>query len=134
MVGVTLATVLGVPVGTWLSGLMGWRMTFLVTALVGVPVLLAQVFLLPRLNAGKGHPHQRPAGLFINPQARVGLIAVLLIGLAHFAAYTYVAPFFKQNAGFDGPTIGSLLLLYGVAGVWATSSPVSPPTAACATP
>lgn len=32
MAGVTLATVVGVPVGTWLSGLMGWRMTFLVTA------------------------------------------------------------------------------------------------------
>lgn len=45
------------------------------------------------------------------------MIAVLLIGLAHFAAYTYVAPFFKNSSGFDGPTIGSLLLLYGVAGV-----------------
>ena len=117
MVGVTLATVLGVPVGTWLSGLMGWRMTFLVTALVGVPVLLAQVFLLPRLAPDKAIRISDLPALFINPQARVGLIAVLLIGLAHFAAYTYVAPFFKQSAGFDGPTIGSLLLLYGVAGV-----------------
>ncbi|HGA2320829.1 TPA: MFS transporter [Pseudomonas putida] len=116
MAGVTLATVLGVPVGTWLSGLMGWRMTFLVTALLGVPVLLAQLFLLPRLNPDKAiHIRDLPA-LFINPQARVGLIAVLLIGLAHFAAYTYVAPFFKQSSGFDGQTIGSLLL-YGVAGV-----------------
>lgn len=117
MVGVTLATVLGVPVGTWLSGLMGWRMTFLVTALVGIPVLLAQVLLLPRLNPEKAIRVSDLPALFINPQARIGLIAVLLIGLAHFAAYTYVAPFFKQNAGFDGPTIGSLLLLYGVAGV-----------------
>ncbi|WP_288522254.1 MFS transporter [uncultured Pseudomonas sp.] len=117
MVGVTLATVLGVPVGTWLSGLMGWRMTFLVTALVGVPVLLAQVLLLPRLNPEKAIRISDLPALFINPQARVGLIAVLLIGLAHFAAYTYVAPFFKHNAGFDGPMIGSLLLLYGVAGV-----------------
>jgi len=116
MAGVTLATVVGVPVGTWLSGLMGWRMTFLVTALVGVPVLLAQVFLLPRLMPEKAIRIRDLPALFINPQARVGLIAVLLIGLAHFAAYTYVAPFFKQNAGFDGPTIGSLLLLYGVAG------------------
>ncbi len=117
MVGVTLATVLGVPVGTWLSGLMGWRMTFLVTALVGVPVLLAQVLLLPRLNPEKAIRISDLPALFVNPQARVGLIAVLLIGLAHFAAYTYVAPFFKHNAGFDGPMIGSLLLLYGVAGV-----------------
>ena len=119
-VGVAKATsiiMMGVPVGTWLSGLMGWRMTFLVTALVGVPVLLAQVFLLPRLTPEKAIRVSDLPALFINPQARVGLIAVLLIGLAHFAAYTYVAPFFKQSAGFDGPTIGSLLLLYGVAGV-----------------
>ena len=116
MVGVTLATVLGVPVGTWLSGLMGWRMTFLITALMGIPVLLAQIFLLPRLNPEKAIRISDLPALFINPQARVGLIAVLLIGLAHFAAYTYVAPFFKHSAGFDGPTIGSLLLLFGVAG------------------
>lgn len=96
---------------------MGWRMTFLVTALVGVPVLLAQILLLPRLNPDKAIRISDLPALFINPQARVGLIAVLLIGLAHFAAYTYVAPFFKQSADFDGPTIGSLLLLYGVAGV-----------------
>jgi predicted MFS family arabinose efflux permease len=118
MAGVTLATVLGVPVGTWLSELMGWRMTFMVTALVGVPVLLAQLFLLPRLNPDKAIQVRDLPALFINPQARVGLIAVLLIGLAHFAAYTYVAPFFKHSAGFDGPTIGSLLLLYGIAGVF----------------
>lgn len=118
MVGVTLATVLGVPVGTWLSELMGWRMTFLVTAIVGVPVLLAQLFLLPRLTPDKAIRVSDLPALFINPQARVGLIAVLLIGLAHFAAYTYVAPFFKNSASFDGPTIGSLLLLYGVAGVF----------------
>lgn len=117
MMGVTLATVLGVPVGTWLSGLMGWRMTFLVTALVGVPVLLAQIFLLPPLHPDRAIRISDLPALFTNPQARVGLIAVLLIGLAHFAAYTYVAPFFKQSAGFDGPTIGSLLLLYGMAGV-----------------
>lgn len=67
-------------------------MTFLVTALVGVPVLLAQIFLLPRLTPEKAIRVSDLPALFINPQSRVGLIAVLLIGLAHFAAYTYVAP------------------------------------------
>jgi len=117
MFGVTLATVLGVPVGTWLSGLMGWRMTFLITALMGIPVLLAQIFLLPRLNPEKAILIKDLPALIINPLSRIGLIAVLFIGLAHFAAYTYVAPFFKNSSGFDGPTIGSLLLLYGAAGV-----------------
>ncbi len=66
MAGVTLATVVGVPVGTWLSGLMGWRMTFLVTALVGIPVLLAQVFLLPRLLPEKAIRISDLPALFIN--------------------------------------------------------------------
>lgn len=117
MMGVTLATVLGVPAGTWLSGLMGWRTTFLVTALLGIPVLVAQLFLLPTLKPEKAILVRDLPALLVNPRARVGLISVLLIGLAHFAAYTYVAPFFKNSSGFDGPTISSLLLIFGVAGV-----------------
>ena len=115
--GTALAMVFGIPIGRIIGQYFGWRMTFLVTALVGIPVLLAQIFLLPRLTPEKAIQIRDLPALFINPQARVGLIAVLLIGLAHFAAYTYVAPFFKHSSGFDGPTIGSLLLLYGVAGV-----------------
>lgn len=118
MFGVTLATVLGVPVGTWLSGLTGWRMTFLITGLLGIPVLLAQLLFLPRLTPEKAILIKDLPALLINPLSRVGMIAVLLIGLAHFAAYTYVAPFFKNSSGFDGQTIGSLLLLYGIAGVF----------------
>ncbi|MCU1716382.1 MFS transporter [Pseudomonas sp. 5P_3.1_Bac2] len=117
MVGVTLATVVGVPLGTWLSGLFGWRMTFLLTAVLGIPVLLMQVFTLPALTPKKAISFSDlPALLFI-PKARVGMIAVLLIGLAHFAAFTYIAPFFKFSSGFNGQTISSLLLLYGGAGV-----------------
>ncbi|KRW62492.1 MFS transporter [Pseudomonas sp. TTU2014-080ASC] len=117
MAGVTLATVVGVPLGTWLSGLMGWRMTFMVTGLLAIPVLLMQVFCLPQLKPEKAIGiRDLPALLYI-PKARVGMIAVLLIGLAHFAAYTYVAPFFKYNAHFDAATISSLLLVYGAAGV-----------------
>ncbi|WXL24745.1 MFS transporter [Ectopseudomonas mendocina] len=117
MAGVTLATVVGVPLGTWLSGLMGWRMTFLVTGLLAIPVLLMQVFCLPQLKPEKAITvRDLPALLYI-PQARVGMIAVLLIGLAHFGAYTYVAPFFKYTAHFSAATISSLLLLYGAAGV-----------------
>jgi predicted MFS family arabinose efflux permease len=117
MGGVTLATVVGVPLGTWLSGLFGWRMTFLITAVLGIPVLFMQVFSLPVLNPKKAISFSDlPALLFI-PKARVGMIAVLLIGLAHFAAFTYIAPFFKYSSGFNGQTISSLLLLYGCAGV-----------------
>lgn len=116
MAGVTLATVLGVPFGTWLSSHFGWRTTFAITGVIGIFVMLIQSRMLPRLAPTQIiHIRDLPA-LFRIPKARIGLYAVLLIGLAHFAAYTYVAPFFKQ-AGFDAAIISSLLLLYGAAGV-----------------
>lgn len=118
MAGVTLATVLGVPIGTWLSEFYGWRSAFAITAVIGFIVLVLQVVFLPLLRPDAAiHLRDLPALLRI-PKARSGMLIVLLIGLAHFCAYSYLAPFFKHIAGFDGTTIGMLLLLYGIAGVF----------------
>lgn len=118
MAGVTLATVLGVPIGTWLSEFYGWRSAFAITAVIGFIVLVLQVVFLPPLRPDAAiHLRDLPALLRI-PKARSGMLIVLLIGLAHFCAYSYLAPFFKHIAGFDGTTIGMLLLLYGIAGVF----------------
>ena len=118
MAGVTLATVLGVPIGTWLSEFYGWRSAFAITAVIGFIVLVLQVVFLPPLRPDAAiHLRDLPALLRI-PKARSGMLIVLLIGLAHFCAYSYLAPFFKHIAVFDGMTIGMLLLLYGIAGVF----------------
>ncbi|MFT4021196.1 MAG: MFS transporter [Acinetobacter sp.] len=118
MAGVTLATVLGVPIGTWLSTLYGWRSAFAITAFIGTLVLLIQIFSLPKLIPESAiHLRDLPALLRV-PKARLGMLIVLLIGLAHFCAYSYLAPFFKHIAGFNTSTISTLLLLYGIAGVF----------------
>ncbi|MBJ9986906.1 MFS transporter [Acinetobacter sp. S40] len=118
MAGVTLATVLGVPIGTWLSEFYGWRSAFAITAVIGFAVFLIQLIFLPKLRPDSAiHLRDLPALLRI-PKARSGMLIILLIGLAHFCAYSYLAPFFKHIAGFDGTTIGMLLLLYGIAGVF----------------
>ena len=118
MAGVTLATVLGVPIGTWLSEFYGWRSAFGITAVIGFAVLLLQLVFLPQLRPDAAiHLRDLPALLRV-PKARSGMFIILLIGLAHFCAYSYLAPFFKHIAGFDGTTIGMLLLLYGIAGVF----------------
>ena len=109
---------LGVPIGTWLSEFYGWRSAFAITAVIGFIVLVLQVVFLPPLRPDAAiHLRDLPALLRI-PKARSGMLIVLLIGLAHFCAYSYLAPFFKHIAGFDGTTIGMLLLLYGIAGVF----------------
>ncbi|MEB6668496.1 MFS transporter [Acinetobacter vivianii] len=118
MAGVTFATVLGVPIGTWLSEFYGWRSAFGITAVIGLIVLVVQLIFLPELKPDSAiHIRDLPA-LLRTPKARSGMLIVLLIGLAHFCAYSYLAPFFKNIAGFNGTTISSLLLLYGIAGIF----------------
>ncbi|AXY55425.1 MFS transporter [Acinetobacter chinensis] len=118
MAGVTLATVLGVPLGTWLSEYFGWRNAFLLTAIIGAVVLLLELIFLPALKPDSAiHFRDLPA-LLKNKKARKGLIIIILVGLAHFSSFSYLAPFFKNTAGFDSSTISSLLLLYGVAGIF----------------
>lgn len=116
MAGVTLATVLGVPIGTWLSELYGWRSAFLITSIIGAIILVLECIFLPRLKPTSAIKLSDLPALFIDPQARKGLVIILLIGLAHFSTYSYLAPFFKNVAGFNGATISVLLLIYGIAG------------------
>lgn len=118
MAGVTLATVLGVPIGTWLSEFFGWRTAFMLTAGIGLVVLVLEWFFLPRLPPSAAIQFRDLPALFQDPKARKGLIIILLMGLAHFSSYSYLAPFFKDAAGFNGTTISSLLLVYGFAGVF----------------
>ena len=116
MAGVTLATVLGVPVGTWLSEIYGWRNAFMITSVIGAIILFFEIKFLPKLPPTSAIQYSDLPALFRDPKARKGLIIVLFIGLAHFSTYSYLAPFYKNEAGFDGSTISSLLLIYGAAG------------------
>lgn len=117
MAGVTLATVLGVPIGTWLSEHYGWRSAFSITAFVGIAVFFLQLFNLPKLKPSSAILFRDLPTLLVHPIARKGFLIILLIGFAHFSAYSYLAPFFKYEAGFDGGDISTLLLIYGIAGV-----------------
>lgn len=116
MAGVTLATVLGVPIGTWLSELYGWRSAFLITSIIGAIILVLECIFLPKLPPSSAIRYRDLPALFRNHKARKGLVVILLIGLAHFSTYSYLAPFFKNVAGFDGSTISGLLLIYGISG------------------
>lgn len=118
MAGVTLATVLGVPIGTWLSDSYGWRTSFAITSVIGFFVVALGFKFIPSLKPESAiHFKDLPALLRID-KARQGLIIILLLGLAHFSTYSYLTPFFKHSAGFDSTTISSLLLLFGISGIF----------------
>ncbi|QVQ55013.1 MFS transporter [Spiractinospora alimapuensis] len=114
--GVAFASVLGVPLGTFLGAQAGWRTAFLVIGAVGLLVAIALLVSLPRLPVEQNGGLTGMSRLLRNPRVITGLsIIVLLVG-GHFAAYTYVRPALELYADAGPSLIGTLLLVYGIAG------------------
>lgn len=114
---VTLVTVLGVPIGSWLANHYGWRVPYMVLAGLGAVALITQYWSLPSLKPSSTLQWKELLLMPMHPIARKGLILFVLIFLAHFSAYNYFTAFFKQAAGFSDAQISGLLLVFGVASV-----------------
>ncbi|MFI6712111.1 MFS transporter [Nonomuraea sp. NPDC050478] len=116
--GVSTASVLGVPAGTLIGELTGWRGGFAGVAILGLVALAALLLLVPRLPAQRtiGLP-DLPALLRANTGVRIGVIVTALLITGHFAAYTFARPLLHDLAGIDDGWIGALLMAYGLAGV-----------------
>jgi predicted MFS family arabinose efflux permease len=116
LTGVTLATVIGVPLGTFISGLASWRASFVATGVLAALALAAQALLLPSLPSSAAIRLGDLRSFLTRPHPRKSLLMVALVFGAHFSSYTYVAPFLVQYAKFSLPAITSVLLGFGFVG------------------
>ncbi|MEW9554125.1 MFS transporter [Nonomuraea sp. NPDC050783] len=114
---VPLGSVLGVPAGTFIGGLAGWRTAFLALAVLAVLVLAALLVLLPPLPAQQVTSGRVLLGLLRTRGAAVALVATFLIVVAHFGTYTYVTPFLQDVTGLSPAAVSAVLLAYGTAGI-----------------
>lgn len=113
MVGTPLALSLGVPAGTFLGGVLGWRACFAIMSVLALALLVVGRMLLPDFAgrvAGKRLSLRR---VFVVPGVRPVLFVVLAYVLAHNILYTYVAPLLA-TAGMAERT-DLVLLVFGVA-------------------
>ncbi|WP_143174498.1 MFS transporter [Streptoalloteichus hindustanus] len=115
--GVAVASVLGVPAGTYLGEAAGWRMALASAGLLALLVALALFLLLPRLPVARAVRLGGMARLARERAVRTGLVVVALLVTGHFAAYTYVRPVLEKISGAAPALISALLLAYGVAGI-----------------
>ncbi|MGW1773386.1 MFS transporter [Streptomyces sp. NPDC002104] len=116
--GVPTASVLGVPAGTLLGELGGWRFAFAAVGGLGVLTLAALLLLLPPLPATRTITFaQLPTLLRRNRAVRAGVIVTFLVVTGQFAAYTFVRPILQDVSGVNAAYVSTLLLGYGVAGV-----------------
>jgi len=113
MVGTPIALSLGVPAGTWMGGLLGWRLTFAVMS--GLSVILIGWILLavPNYPGEPGSKGVKLGSVLRLPGVRSVLGVVLAWMLAHNILYTFIAPFIAP-AGLAG-SIDRVLLVFGIA-------------------
>ncbi|WP_328785560.1 MFS transporter [Streptomyces canus] len=115
--GVGAANVFGVPLGTLIGELTGWRIAFASLSGLALIALIALLAVLPSLAASQAVRLRLLAEQFRNPGVRIGIIATALIVFGHFSAYTFVSPALQRLSGIDEHYVGPLLFGFGVAGM-----------------
>jgi predicted MFS family arabinose efflux permease len=116
LTGVTCATVIGVPLGTFIAGFSSWRFSFMATGVLVAIALVAQLLLVPSLPSSAALRFSDLIELIRRPYARRSMLMVGLVFGAHFCSYTYITPFLLHDASFGMSTITWLLLGFGVIG------------------
>ncbi len=111
--GMTVANLLGIPAGTYLSQAYGWRETFMAVSGWGVLTLLAIKLWVPVLP---GLPDKGLAGqfAFLKTPAPWLLLAAIMFGNGSiFCWYSYINPIMTKVAGFAPEDLTFLMMVSG---------------------
>lgn len=117
MLGLTIAALVGVPLGAWLGQSFGWRAAF---AFVGAVALLAALLIrynVPDLPADTGARPLRELGALLRPQVwlTLGIAGIGFGGM--FAVFSYIKPVLVEVSGFGIGQVPLVLSLFGLGSV-----------------
>ncbi|MBM7607424.1 multidrug resistance protein [Lysinibacillus composti] len=114
--GLTVATVTGVPFGTYIGQQMGWRAAFIVIIIIGVIALLANGILIPStLRKGTKTSFRDQVKLVTNGRLLLVFIITALGYGGTFVVFTYLSPLLQEITGFKEQSVAVILLVYGIA-------------------
>ncbi|PNH89070.1 MFS transporter [Vibrio diazotrophicus] len=112
--GLTVANLLGVPVGTWIGEHLTWRLTFGLVAIVGVMTVLSVWRLIPHQPAAKDQQFSKEIKAFGNINVLLAMGITVLGPGAFFTSITYIAPMMTEIAGFSSSNVTWLMLVFGL--------------------
>ncbi|MFE7897081.1 MFS transporter [Streptomyces sp. NPDC057424] len=112
--GLTVANVVGVPLGTLVGQSVGWRVTFGIVAALGVVGLAGIARLVPDMPKAEGVRLRHELAAFKNVQVLLAMAMTVLGFGGVFAAITYIVPMMTHVAGFADGSVTWLLVLFGL--------------------
>jgi DHA1 family inner membrane transport protein len=111
--GMTVANVVGVPLGTWIGQAAGWRITFALVATLAAAALAAMVTWMPRRLGGGAYGIRRELASLREPQIWLAMLISTLSSAALFSVLTFLTPLLEHEAGLTPHEAALALFLFG---------------------
>ncbi len=111
--GLTVANVVGVPAGTWIGQAYGWRVTFVLVAILAALALAATVAWMPRRLDGGTVGVRRELAALRQPQIWLAMLVSTLTSAALFTVLTFLTPLLEREAGLTPHGAALALFLFG---------------------
>ncbi|TQR20323.1 MFS transporter [Psychrobacillus vulpis] len=114
--GLTVATITGVPFGTFIGQQFGWRFAFVSIVIIGIIGFIANSILVPSdLRKGNSTTIRDQVKLLTNSRILL-ILSITALGYGGtFVVFTYLSPLLQTITGFEQGTVTIILLVYGIA-------------------
>ncbi|MGV9383645.1 MFS transporter [Nonomuraea sp. NPDC003707] len=114
MAGLTIATIVGSPLGTFVGQQAGWQALYVVVAVIGLAAGAAILLWVPATSDLDGGPIAQELGALRRPMVWVIMVVAALGISSIFAVYTFIGPYVTDAARADESLIPVALAVFGV--------------------
>lgn len=120
--GLSIANVLGVPMGAFLGEHLGWRSAFWAVGLASAVALVGVVTRIPYIPLPEKKPQLRQElAIYRDRQVWLAIVITALAAGGVFCAFSYLAPLLTDVAGLDSGWVPWILGLFGVGALIGTT-------------
>lgn len=116
--GFSIASVVGVPVGTWVANTFGWRWAFHLVNVLTVVLIVLMVMVLPRNSRIVKIGFLPQFRLFFDRRIQLGVLAVVFGAAASYVFYTYLTPIMRDEVHVPEQYLSVGLVIFGAACLW----------------
>ena len=116
--GCSIASVVGVPVGTWVANTFGWRWAFHLVNVLTVALIVLMVMVLPRNSRIVKIGFLPQFRLFFDRRIQLGVLAVVFGAAATYVFYTYLTPIMRDEVHVPEQYLSVGLVIFGAACLW----------------
>ncbi len=116
--GFSIASVIGVPVGTWVANTFGWRWSFHLINVLTVVLIIGMVVALPRNSHIVKVGFLPQFRLFFDRRIQLGVFAVVFGAASSYVFYTYLTPIMRDEIHIPERYVSVGLVVFGAACLW----------------